>query len=109
MKKTIIIILLVVIVVVLVAFLYNYLTLKNAFDNAGIVGIGKTIEVTINNDEFRDYRFVEKNIELSKWNENEKNKFINYMKENKLILKAGSYKINQGTTYEKAKEIFKFE
>lgn len=98
-----------VIVGAIVFFLYNYRIFNNIFNEAGIVSIGKTLEVSINKDNVRDYSFVENNIELSKWNENEKRKFIKYMKENNLILEPGSYKINQGTTYEKAKEIFKFE
>lgn len=98
-----------VIVGAIVFFLYNYLIFNNIFNEAGIVSIGKTLEVSISKDNVRDYSFVENNIELSKWNENEKRKFIKYMKENNLILEPGSYKINQGTTYEKAKEIFKFE
>jgi len=83
--------------------------LNNAFNQAGIVTLGKTLEVSISKDAVRDYSFVENDIEFSKWNENEKSKFIKYMKENNLVLEPGSYKINQGTTYEKAKETFKFE
>ncbi len=109
MKKVILISLYIIVVGIIAVYFYKYITFKNAFDKAGIITIGKTLEITISKDDVRNYSFVENNKEFSKWNENEKSKFISCMKENKLTLKAGTYKINQGTTFEKAKEIFKFE
>lgn len=72
----------------------------------GLTGIGKnfTVEVpqnidyTIFNDE-----------EFDIWNEKERNKMIEYMKEENIKLKAGTYTINQANTFEKALEIFEFE
>lgn len=109
MKKIITICISLTVILILSYFIYNWVVLNNAFDKAGIVNLGKTLEISISKDVTRDYTFIENNIELAKWNDKEKTKFINYMKENTLLLKPGSYKINQGTTFEKAKDIFIFE
>ncbi|RCX17171.1 hypothetical protein DFR58_10865 [Anaerobacterium chartisolvens] len=109
MKKIIIVSLSIILIGVVSIYLYNYFTFKNAFDKAGIVTLGKTLIIEVNESDIRDYNFIEKNQELGKWKESEKNSFINYMKEKKLILKPGAYEINQGTAWEKAIEIFQFE
>ncbi|MGF7056914.1 hypothetical protein [Brassicibacter mesophilus] len=109
LSKTIIIVLIVVVILLMIRPLYNCFILKKAFDNAGIVALGKTLNVEINEEGVRDYTFVQNNIELSKWNEKEKNEFMDYMKNNNLTLKPGEYKINQGTKWEKALQIFEFE
>lgn len=109
MKRVITIFLSIVLLGYITYLIYNIIIFKNVFNNAGIVTIGKEININVNEYDIRDYRFFENNLELSKWNEKERKKFINFMKKNKLILKAGSYKIFQGTKCEKAKIIFNFE
>lgn len=89
--------------------LYNSFVITRTFEKLDIVALGKTLDINVSEESTRDYTFVEINSEFSKWNESEKNKFISHMKDNNLILKPGNYTLSQGTKWEKALEIFKFE
>ncbi|WP_432400882.1 hypothetical protein [Wukongibacter sp. M2B1] len=72
----------------------------------GVVAVSKR-EILLTVSTIRDYRVIEDPEFL--WIKSEKQKMINYMKENNLLLKKGSYRLNGATSYEKALEIFEFE
>ncbi len=43
------------------------------------------------------------------WDTSEREKLIDYMKENSLVIKPGRYKFHQGDRFVKVKRIFQFE
>lgn len=97
------------ILIFMITPVYNSVLTKRAFDKADIVTLGKTLNIVIKEEDIKDYTFVQKNMELSKWKKSEKNNFIDYMKNKDLILESGNYNINQGTKWKKALEIFELE
>lgn len=90
-------------------YLYSISQLDSALQDAGATGFGKEIIITVSDEDISDYRFIESSSVLDLWNEDEKEKLINFMKRNNLKLKSGEYKLNQATTFEKSLEIFRFQ
>lgn len=80
----------------------------NVIDTEKYVGIGKKFTIMIEDDEVSDYTILNTE-KFDLWNEVERKKFANYMKDNELIIPPGKYVLNQALRFEYAKKIFKLE
>lgn len=88
----------------------KYNSLANAcIFSKDITGIGKSLTFEVNREDVRNFSFIENNEILELWDKNEKEKFIEYMKEKKATIAVGKYTIYQGTKFEKSIEIIKFD
>lgn len=65
--------------------------------------LGKQLYITVDKDTVADYLFVE---EILLWDEAERGKLANYMREENLVIAEGKYTLNQTTTFKEARKIF---
>jgi len=70
------------------------------------IKIGKPFSIHVDSNMLADYKMVEK---LKLWEKTEKNKMVDYMKNNNLRIKVGDYQLNQTTSFEDALKILTFE
>lgn len=73
---------------------------------------GKVLTFQIREDEVFDYSMIDNDYRPSLfgvWDTSEREKLIEYMKENNLVIKPGRYKFHQGDRFVKVKRIFQFE
>lgn len=76
-------------------------------ESQGLTGIGKTFSVEVTGDS--DYSIFNDDGDFDLWNKSERDKMVEYMKQNNLRLKPGTYEINQAYTFKKSLEVFELE
>ncbi len=108
MKRYIII---AVLAIVVVTALIVVIKTKQGFDSMKRVeerGIGKNICMVIDQGQVADYNYLSSGT-AALWKKPEREKMVQYMKDNSYKLVVGKYVINQTTTYEDALKIFNYE
>lgn len=100
------VILSVLLVSIFVTIKYSSMTFDNNIFGEDLVGLGKSLYLDFKNGDINDYTVID---EIELWDETERNKLVNYMKDNNLRIVPGKYVINQGTSFEGALKKFKFE
>lgn len=110
-KKAIIIVITVVALIAVFAGISFYRSVKT-FEASLKNGIGKNIYITIHQNEIVDYKTLlksqEKKYNFDLWSQKEREKLVEFMKSNNYIIEPGSYVINQASSFENAKNIFRF-
>ncbi len=105
MKKTMVFITMLIILGVLL-YTMRFSIFDLLWSEKNNIKIGKPFSIHVDSNMLADYKMVE---ELKLWDKTEKNKMVDYMKNNNLRVKVGDYQLNQATQFEDALKILTFE
>jgi len=102
MKKTILLIFIAIVIALIITAIAIYTYIDNT------LGVSKDFAVEIKQNDIADHQYLLSG-NFIVWGAEERDKMIQYMKENNLRILPGVYQMNQATTFKEALGIFSFE